>query len=453
MSSPITFSGFNNIDFNVVLNAIMQQASQPLTALQGRQTALKSQATTYSTLSTRLLALQSAAEDLASAGGLSGHKGTTSDASALGITVGADAEPGHLDVVVQELARAQVTATTSTAPDSTTTVVASGGTLTIGGVAVAIGADVTLQGLADAINGTDGIGVSASVIRTAPGAHRLVLSALESGVANAFTITNALTGGTGVVFADTDTNGVSGDSAADNAVTASDAALLVNNIPVTGASNTFADVVTGVTLTALKKDATATIGVDIDQDSAEFKTRVETFVTTFNDFIKFVNDQRASATSGEAASIGRDPLLRQLRNSLRADLIGAHGTGPFTRLAEVGIEFTTTGTLELDATVFAEAMAGDVDAVKDLFAGTAGVFPAVQDLLESYTDVAGFIPSAKDRLTQQAKAMDTQIANLQSRLAVQRESLLRQFIEADQIMSRLKNQSGSLANLGGGLTI
>ena len=38
MSSPITFSGFNNIDFNSVLNALMTQASQPLTALQTRQT-------------------------------------------------------------------------------------------------------------------------------------------------------------------------------------------------------------------------------------------------------------------------------------------------------------------------------------------------------------------------------------------------------------------------------
>lgn len=451
MSSPITFSGFNNIDFNVVLNAIMAQASQPLTALQTRQTTLNSQAKTYSTLSTRLLALQNAATELSTAGGLSGHKGTTSDPSALGVSVATGAEPGHFDVIVQELARAQVTATNSTTPDATTTFVASGGSLMIGGVQVDIGGDVTLQGLANAINQTTGIGVSASVIRTAPGAHRLVLTASESGLANAFTVTNGLTGGTGITFADTNGDGTSGDSAADNAVSASDAALLVNNIPVTGASNTFSNVITGVTLTALKKDPTATIGVDIAQDSAEFTGRVEKFVTAYNEFIKFVNDQRALATSGDGASIGRDPLLRQVRNSLRTDLLGAHGTGAFTRLAEVGIDFTTSGTIELKSGRLAAAMASDLDAVKELFAGTGGVFPAVKGLLESYTSVAGFIPSAKNRLTVQAKAMDTQIANLQSRLAVQREALQREFIEADQIMSRLKNQSGSLANLGGGI--
>jgi hypothetical protein len=40
---------------------------------------------------------------------------------------------------------------------------------------------------------------------------------------------------------------------------------------------------------------------------------------------------------------------------------------------------------------------------------------------------------------------------MQSRLALQREGLLREFIAADQAISRLKNQSGSLAGFGGSL--
>src|SRR6185503_4121702 len=41
MGSPITFSGFNAIDFNVVLNAIMAQESAPLQALQAHQRELE----------------------------------------------------------------------------------------------------------------------------------------------------------------------------------------------------------------------------------------------------------------------------------------------------------------------------------------------------------------------------------------------------------------------------
>ncbi len=43
MSSPITFSGFNNIDFNVVVNSLMQQASLPLHSLQTQQKSLHAQ--------------------------------------------------------------------------------------------------------------------------------------------------------------------------------------------------------------------------------------------------------------------------------------------------------------------------------------------------------------------------------------------------------------------------
>jgi flagellar capping protein FliD len=46
--------------------------------------------------------------------------------------------------------------------------------------------------------------------------------------------------------------------------------------------------------------------------------------------------------------------------------------------------------------------------------------------------------------------MDAQIASMQARLAIQRASLQRQFTEADAAMSRLRNQSGSLAGIGSG---
>ena len=62
--------------------------------------------------------------------------------------LGSRAGPGLYDVVVQELARAQVTASTSTTHDADTTVVATGGTLTIGSVAVIIDVPMTLKGLA-----------------------------------------------------------------------------------------------------------------------------------------------------------------------------------------------------------------------------------------------------------------------------------------------------------------
>jgi len=450
VSSPITLSGFNQIDFNLVLNAVMQQASLPLTNLQDRQAALRSQLSTFDTLNSRISALRSAADALGNPESVSTVSGTSSDPALVGVTVGNEAVAGEYDVVVTELARAQVTASSTTAPDANTTIVASGGTITIGGIAVTLAGDTTLQGLADAINDTEDIGVSAAVVRTSPDNYRLVLTSKATGLANAFTVSNALSGGTGVTFTDTDNNGTTGDSVEDNAVSATDAALLVNNIPVTGPSNVFDGVVPGVTITAVKKDPDTTVHVGVAPDGTALKTKVETFITAYNDIVKFLNDQRLSAGGGQASSIGRDPLVRQLHGSLRTELLGPHGAGVLTRLAEVGVEFTRSGTLELDSEMFNEAIETDGDAVRAMFAGTDGAFRAVENVLDEYAQADGFIATAKDRLTRQITSMDAQIVAMQTRLAQQRATLQREFTEADAAMSRLKAQSSSLGSIVSG---
>src|SRR5579862_5075524 len=110
MSSPITFSGFNNIDFNTVLTALMAQYSQPLTALQTEQSNVQAQSTTYGTLASQLSSLNTAATALGSASNLSAFAASSSDASTVSATVtSSSAAQGEYDVVVKQLAKAQVT--------------------------------------------------------------------------------------------------------------------------------------------------------------------------------------------------------------------------------------------------------------------------------------------------------------------------------------------------------
>lgn len=73
-------------------------------------------------------------------------------------------------------------------------------------------------------------------MQTAPGVFRLVLTGINTGEANAFTVTSNLTGGTGVAFGA-------------NAVEAADAELTVNSLPVSSTSNTLENVIPGATVT------------------------------------------------------------------------------------------------------------------------------------------------------------------------------------------------------------
>src|SRR5260221_738477 len=118
MGSPITFSGFNQIDFNVVLNAIMQQESAPLQALQARQSELRATDSTFGQLATKLDSLRTASGALSSSSTLTTYAATSSDTTALAVSASSSAIARRYDVTVNELARSQVTVSNTFAPDT-----------------------------------------------------------------------------------------------------------------------------------------------------------------------------------------------------------------------------------------------------------------------------------------------------------------------------------------------
>jgi flagellar hook-associated protein 2 len=457
MGTPITFSGFNSVDFNLVLNSVMASAAQPLTALQNRQSAVQSQIANLATLASKASAVQTAAAALSTATTLTSFSAASTNAAAVAVSTTSGGVAGHYDIIVNELAHSQVMASASSAPDANTTAVATGGSMTINGQIVAVSQPATLQQLADAINAKDGIGVTASVIQASANSFRLVLTANSSGVTNGFTVTNSLTLNDGldpssVSFTDFDHDGISGNSDEDNAVKATNASVLVNNILVTSASNTLTNVIGGATLTVLKKDPLATIGIDVAADTSALRTRINTFVAAYNSLTAFTAAQRMASGNGDPTSIGRDPLLGQLRTQLRTSLNTEYDAGgAFTYLSQIGVEFTQSGTLQVNNAVFASATQNGGAALSKLLVGTTGTpgaFASINTLMTQYTQTSGLLASSQAQRASQVSRLTDQISSMQNRLAVQRSSLQREFAAADAAMTALKNQSGALASFG-----
>jgi flagellar hook-associated protein 2 len=453
VSSPITMSGFNNIDFASIVTALMQQASEPLTALQTQQSSINSQIQTMASLGNRVSALKTAADNLADTTQFTAYAASTSDSSAVTAQTGTGAIAGHYDIQVLDLARAQVTASASTTADSNTTIVASGGSMTIGGKTVNITGDVTLTGLATAINKTTDIGVTASVVRSGTNAYRLVLTSQTTGADGSFTVTNALTGGAAAVtFTDTNHDGISGDDAADNALTATDARVLVNNVEAQSTTNDFSEAIPGVTFTALKKDPTNSIGLDVTADSSALKATVGKFISAYNDLAGFMSDQNAAAGQGDATSIGHNPMLRQLRNDIRSALLMSNNALAVRNLSQAGVEFTQGGQLKLNAQVFDAAVQDHASDIESMFTSTTGVFASLSASMKTYSGTGGFLNATRDRMTSQVKGLDGQIANMQDRLAKQKTSLQQEFSATDSLMTSLKSQSGQLSSISGSLS-
>jgi flagellar hook-associated protein 2 len=454
VSSPITFSGVNGVDFSQILNAVMSQEQAPLNALQTQKTNLQSQGTIFGTLATKLSQFQASVEALSDEDSLASLSATSSDAG-VGVSTTTGTVPGTYEVVVSQLARAQVLSSTTqyTGLDA---VAATGGALTItpktgDPIVVSLTDSTSLESLVAKINATEGSPVSAAAVQTSTGIYRLVLTGKQTGLDNGFTVTSTLSGGTGVGFADTNGDGTYGDSAADNVQNALDAQFTVNNLAVTSASNTVTSVIPGVTLTLKKTDPATTVTIGVARDSSTSKNKVKAFISAYNDIMTFAKDQSAAAGSGKV-SIGRDPLLRSLRDQLRGAVQGAYSSGnSFTQLAAVGVGFDTNGKMTLDETVFDAAMAASPTDVQGLFSGadgTGGVFGSLSKLATSYTQAGGLLSGATTRLTAQVSGLVSRMDRMSAQLDIRRQSLQREYIAADMAMSQMKSAGSSLSSIG-----
>ncbi len=438
MGSPITFSGFNNIDFNSILEALSAQERRPVQQLETQQGELQKQRAAFGTLATRLGAVESAARDLGSVTAFGATTASVSSEAVARATSSNGAVAGSYSLVVNALARSQVTVTNGAIPDADTTVVASGGSLTIGGVAVDVSGDVTLQGLATAINETADIGVSASVVRSG-GAYQLVLTGKETGAAQTFSVANGLTGGAGVSFSGT------------NAQEAQDASFTINNVPIDSSSNTVEGAIPGVTLT-LQQETTSPMTVTITADLASVEELVKKFTSAYNDLTSFLDQQVKAYGNKERDNIGGDPLVRQLRSTL-SRVAGAEVAtgGAFTALAQVGLTFNRTGQLEFRSAELTKALSTDRNAVVALFQGGSGFdgsFDAIKSAIGTYTSSGGLIPTAQTRLDDQLSKIGNRIGELERRLAIRREALQKEFIATDLAIAQLNASLGQLGSLG-----
>ncbi len=460
MGSPITFSGFNSIDWSLILEAVMQQERQPIVALETQKTTLESQNSSLGTLLGKLTTLNSAITALATDDSV---RPATASSSSSNVTVSASdaATQGTYDLLVTQLARSQVIASSSTY-SSVDDVVATSGTLTItpasgDPVEIVISASTTLAELAAAINDNADSPVAAAVVQSLPGTYQLVFTGKEAGSANAFTVSSTLTGGATVdlAFIDTDDDGVAGDDAADLVRTALNALFTVNGLDVEASSNIVSDVIPGATLTLQKADPLETTTISVTRDDAAAVARLQSFINAFNDIVQFTKDQTTAAAAGRA-NLASNPMLRGLRNEFRTALQDTYLEGDsVTQLAQIGLGFDRAGKLTLNREMFTAAMntsAADVQALLSGAAGDGGAFGALQTTIDGYTQTGGLVSTARSRMTDQIKRLTTRLDAFDAHLAVRRSALQKEYLEAERLMSQLNSQGSSLSQLGATFT-
>jgi flagellar hook-associated protein 2 len=442
-TSGITFSGFNGFDFSKIIDAIMQQESQPLVAMQKQEQAIEAKDAALVQLGSQIGKLETAVTTLVGAGTFSDVTAASSDASILTTSLGSGAIAGHYDVEVAKLAKAQVTTSTNGFAN-TTDVVADGGAIsfTIGGVTttpIDVTSAATLADLRDRINNQKS-GVVASIVNNGT-TNKLVISSRQTGAANGFTINNTLTNSAGstVTFA------AGQGTSTGNAQNAQDAQLSVNSVPISSSTNTIGSAISGVTITVVKIGSAA---VDVTADHGGLKQAAKTLVDEYNKLRQFYQTQSSTDSSGNRMPLANDSVMRQALSDIRKTLLDSNvNNGRFHYLAELGIEFTSTGELKFVESKFNDAVDSSLGDVQKLFQGTGGVFDLLKTRLEKLDPTAGLIKTSRDSIQTTLKNYRDRIDAQQLRLDLRRQELVKMYAAADEAISQLNQMSSSLQSI------
>jgi flagellar hook-associated protein 2 len=182
--------------------------------------------------------------------------------------------------------------------------------------------DNTLAGLMNAINGTAGIGVTASIVTNSAGLSSLSLLSTTAGSAGKLTVNSSIQDATASPLAYT------------SPVSGADAQLTVDGDNLTSASNTVANLIPGVTFQLLAPSSSGEqVQVVIGNDNTAVESTVNQFVTDYNSLISAINTQDGNTSSGTPEPLFGSPTLSLLQQQLLGGLNTVSPNGSLTAIA------------------------------------------------------------------------------------------------------------------------
>ena len=454
--ATISFGGLGNgLDFGQVVDQLVKASHIPVDRLNATKDDLNSKSTDYATLSTKLIALQSAADAIRLPSNFDRSSLSVSDASVLTATGSSSAVQGSYTVKVTQLAQShQITNKAAKAVASTTTDIVSGGsgtfTFRVGSGAnqtVSLSATATLEDLTTAINGL-GAGATASVVNTgteASPAYRLVLTATSTGASSGITVVSDNT--------DLDFLNGSGTGGTDTLQAAQDAVIVVgdpslNPLTFQRSSNTITDAITGVTLTLAKTTGSSTISVNVSRDVADVKTNIKAIATAYNEVVKFVNERNTyDITTKKGGIFFNEPTVRTVLGQLRTALSSTvSGLTTYTSVGDIGFKTERDGTVTIDDAKLDAAFSANYTAVKSLFVnqtGSVGVAQVLNAAVDTLDDIeSGALTLRKSGLTDQISDLTDEIAKKEDLLAQYEERLRGQYAALDGLLRQMQSQIG-----------
>lgn len=434
----------SGLDVESLVTQMIALEKQPIKTLEAKAEVIQSKISTYGQIKSLTDDLNAAVRDLTLDRTWNTVKISSSNSTAVSATMTGAAQAASYNVEVVRLAQAQTSV--SDKFDKTETMGAAGSlSFTLHGQTTSITIDVaatdTIENVMAKINAHETLSKSlaASVVADSTGKLQLMVRARDSGMSGAFTMQ--------VTGADADNKLGKLDFVAGGQI-AQDAEIKLNGVNMLSSTNTFADIIPGLSITVSEAGKSSVLNLTQDKDA--IKDSIQKFVDAYN----ALNDLLGSSTkydqdSKVAGVLQGDSSTVSLQNALRMLTQGVAGQakGAFNRLADAGIQMLQGGKLSMDSTKLATAL-NDMDSLKQMFAvkadalgnggGIAVNFKAFTDELLAYE---GTLNSKTDSLEDQLKRNASEVERVETRAETVEARLRKQYSALDVKMASLGSLS------------
>jgi flagellar hook-associated protein 2 len=467
----VNFDGLvTGLNTTGLIDELAQASGRSVTLMNQKVTSLESKQSLYTTLNTRLAALDSALEAIEDSDDFREMGVTVEDDASYSVTATGEAIDGSYNISVEQLAKAQIdlfeldgnsglfsTATTGIASfDATTSgIFDNTGTVDItlnGDVTnISVDTDTTLTSLASDINDIDGI--TAYVVQTQDADDTgtdefvLVIQADDTGEdGGAQRITYGQTGSFSEV--------VTGEAKQ----VAQNAEIIVGGTTLESSSNVFTSI-EGMTITAEKEDAGTNYTTTLAMDTAAMAEKVSNVVDAINGIISLVKTNTkitSSGTNQDSISLGGfvgestpRTIINRLRTILGEDYGTALGITGRTAASQIGISTNgSTGLLSFSSADFIEAYNESASDIEALFSDSTGsLSEAIREEVSVYIQPStGIIAEIDEALDGEIEALEDSIDSEERRIEKFKARLRKQFTGLETITSSLKTTSSFLTS-------
>jgi len=428
----ITFGGLaTGIDTESIISELMKIERFPIDRLKKDQAYYNNRLDAFSQLDGKLKGFLEKAEAIDTRAELRSPSVKSSSEDYVSVTADSKAQLGSYQLTVIDLAQQQKDVSQGYTDKAAATFGTGNLNLTVAGVANTITIDATnnsLEGIAQAINDAE-LGVSAAIINDGTGdPYRLVLTG-ES-VSDTFLLdASGLGGGTEV------------NPTMSSTQVAQQAHILLDGIDIYSDSNTVNSSVPGLSIELLKADAQSTTTLNVSSDDEVTTEKIKEFVTSYNEIITFISDQKDSGW-------GNDSAFRSIKRNIQNLLVTQQGGGAYNSLSQIGFETQRDGTITINSSKLSTALAGDYDAVIGLFSGgdgVEGISSKFATYLDTMTDsIDGLYAGRKETTDSNTRRIDQRIINMEARLEQKEKTLRAQFSAMEDLVSGLNAQGGYL---------